>query len=169
MKYELSYDDKARVVAMYLNADVLYICEGEEVICHIENVGLNNLSATGRLKDGKTFNHYGHNLSGKLLLIPLSEITDVHILELVKICGLANAVIRERDEFGVVIKDDSYGFWISYEGYLSMYKNDKLYHMNMLPCYDQLREWNYALPYKGVDLFKSGLAMSKKKIDRNSI
>ncbi len=81
---KLSNEEEMRIFAMYLDAKILYNCYGEDIVCKIVNVGLSSMYVTGKSKDGKTFNSYGQN-GGKLLLTPLSAITDEHAGKLEKL------------------------------------------------------------------------------------
>lgn len=98
-------------------------------------------------------------LRGCLLLTPLSQITDEDAKELGKICGLANGTVRGY-AYSVLVEDDSYQLQISFNGYICLRKNDKLYNeKGILDCYDFVRSKGYALPYMGLsveDLVKLG-------------
>lgn len=87
-----------------------------------------------------------------LELKPLSSISDEDAIEVARLCGLANACIRESTEDRLGLYDDTYILRINYNGYIYLLKSGSLYHQMTLRCYDFLRSKGYALPWMGLSV-----------------
>lgn len=121
----------------------------------------------------------------KLILSPLNSITDEHALELAKIFNKNYEwKITERYQDMIVISCDDYKMWIDFF-YSDLIAVEELYHgeenikahgcesepcpaYNIVQMIDQLRDWGYALPYKGQSLFSLNLAIDKNKFNEKS-
>ena len=99
----------------------------------------------------------------KMLLKPLSKITDQHALQIAVTEGLANATVFERLDDRIILIDDSYRLAIYFNGVIDLIKGNEDVNqwLSTISIIDQLRRWGYALPYKGQSLFDLGIALDK--------
>jgi hypothetical protein len=97
----------------------------------------------------------------KLLLTPLSKISDEDAIEVCREVGLVNALILLRDEKGITVVDHTYEITIFFSGVIVSTKNAKAYAFPQSQMFDTIRELGYALPYKGQSLFELGIAIDK--------
>jgi hypothetical protein len=122
-------------------------------------------------------------ISGKLLLTPLSSITDEDAIAVAKMATHLHdnntwrlvKIVREKGMAKVYFKDlwnkhDQYDYHVKVapfplQGCFRSYKGeilDQQHYQFPLDAYDYLREKGYALPYKNKDLFELGIAIEKK-------
>lgn len=144
---ELSTQDKARVFAMYLNAESPTICTriDDEDKIELMLCGVNTFDEFVQLSDmdGGIFWDEGFN-NVQLLLKPLYDISDEDLVTIAQFQG--------------------------YDGFESIEDERPLYLRNTGRRYiknvidyntaDFLRSKSYALPYKGIDLFEAGIAIN---------
>lgn len=100
---------------LYLGCEILFKCGNEEVVCNIINVHVGGGYALGTSKDGKAFNHYGGFDGGKLIIRPLSDMTEEEILQCGKlICAVPNEegfsyeIERSHNTVGAKFFSDKY-------------------------------------------------------------
>lgn len=162
MEKTLTQEEIAKVFAMYLGREVEL---QESAYQYLPNSLFNSTAITeGIIQDDvylKINEESGYSLGIndiKLKLHSLDKISDDDAIEVAQMCGMANAEIIEHDENGISMKDDSYGFWIGFRsGYLSMYKNNELYHQNVVLPLQYLIQKGYAVPlFFGVNHWANG-------------
>lgn len=129
----ITTEDRARIFGMYLGAECQRFYRRTGVIA--EESILMDCSNIHAIVNGTGTYTY------KLLLTPVSKITDADAIEVAKVV-FPNAKNQE-----IIIK---FVKGLASEGKIG-------YNMA-----DELRRLGYALPYRGLDLFKLGIAIEKK-------
>jgi len=130
---------------------------------------------------GKTDDGFDMPGGVKLLLTPLSEITDEHAIEVAKMATHLHEnnawelikIVREKEMVKVYFKDlwnkhDAYDYFVKVapyplQGVFKSYKGEILeqnHYQFPLGAYDKLRDLGYALPYKNKDLFELNIAIN---------
>ncbi len=164
MEKELTNQERAKIFGMYLGCE--YIAD-DEYAKKVHGVTIDALLA-GRNKPNR-----------KLLLTPLEKITDEDAIEVGKIFNSEyewkvtsrdnSAITTECHDYIIVLwYDDSslIDFLEKYEGEENIKAHGgvtgAMSSYNIIEIIDYLRSKGYALPYKGIDLFKAGIAIEKQ-------
>lgn len=147
MEQKLSNEEIAKVFAMYLGCDFCMLPKHKAGmrIDTIQSIGISKVYGIwGTSEDYYEFSEV------KLLLTPLEDISDEHAIEVAK-------MFYENDEFHTTEAGRK----------IAKTLNDKnsglgtFVAINLIKVIDQLREWGYMLPYKGINLFEAGIAIKK--------
>ncbi len=174
MNQELSNQEKAKIFALYLGQQFVYEDNEPDDICGVYG---------DDVVYGNDADESGEGIFSisecKLILSPLSSISDEDALEIAEIITspgyyIAQYEVFDRtDKFIQVMCQNKQGE--EYGGSVFIYFNGDIdwdYHnkdkcdghgMRLLQSYDYLREHGYALPYKGRDLFELGIAIPNKQ------
>lgn len=174
---ELTNEDKARVFAMYLGCE----CIADEQLEHWHpfDKGEKGLKVAGVVHETVVIQRIAETVKDKynqckLLLKPLSEISDEDAIEVIKISvrtgkgdysQLEYTITESSDECKVVSCMSMLGR-VYYNGNVFLHNEDISDFFpihNHIETTDFLRSRGYALPYKGIDLFGSGIAISNIK------
>ena len=179
---DLTNKDKVRIFGQYLTSEVEYVDHVlEDVICTRKGY------LTG-LKQGNGFleleiqMHDGLHADEeatlcdpnycKLVLIPMSELTEAHAIEVAKLMVNDGVFpvndyeprISESVEDRIVVKISNKQLHIFFTGQLlatsnSAGEHDRWHIYNTQHVADYLRAEGYALPYMGIDLYEAGIAI----------
>lgn len=140
---EISNEMRARVFAAYWGADYISTYNGRGSTHKVD------ATAMAALLDEK---NYG--VVRQLLLHRLEDITDDHAIEVAKI--LKEPVPKSA-------KDMSVSKWnklLIGDIFLSEENEERLHYSVWVELIDYLRSKSYALPFMGIDLFASGIAIA---------
>lgn len=156
---ELTKPEITKVFAMYLHSKII-LDNGDEVTLNVYNL-----------------NYYRDFLdSCKLILTPLSEISDEHAIEVAKCfyplsfkgnCNTGWIVQRDKiypnEILNINHKCNAFSFNVDLvDGNVTLYRDGEYDPGGSnVAAVDKIREFWYMLPYKGVDLFKAGIAIPK--------
>jgi hypothetical protein len=103
------------------------------------------------------------NNEDKLILKPISEITDEDAIECAILEGLVNAKVSQRGDGGIILKDDSYDLLLSFDCEVWLYKYGLKTHTDRsFLIYQYLISKGYDLPnylLGGKKLQECGLAI----------
>lgn len=119
---------------------------------------------------GKTDDGFDVPGGVKMLLTPLSKITDEDAIEVASTCLTGHWQIESKDELSVVLVYDKYlvEIWLNEINFIDFrVRNLKNKYqltdpeLSLIDIIDLLRSKGYALPYKGISLFKLGIAIDK--------
>ncbi len=101
----------------------------------------------------------------RLILKPLSSISDEDASKCASMCGLhtaGNRVIRMED--AVFVDNDTYTLQISHRGYICLRKNGSLYNADMRGIYAFLMKEKYDCGYADIpSLIEAGIAIADTK------
>lgn len=161
---QLTNEERARVFAMYYSNNVRFLSGGAETVVRMDGNVLIDM-------DIDRFGSGGHY---KLLLTPLSKITDEHAIEVAKVISASdfkwgisrvdNMINITNKFFRLYMDTDKcelmlHGRVQFSEFEYSEYKYPKAF--DFIYIIDHLRSLGYALPYKGQSLFELGIAIDK--------
>lgn len=164
----LTNEERARIFAMYMPCDIV---QGDILLrTDRKLVAIGGLE-TDKMQWGKLSNMASISNAFvnefKLILTPLSKITDEHAIEVAKIYDAKEEwkVPRDLVAGGRYITnafsgDDIYFLDLKIR-FLSIDGFETVESEVMLQILDRLRELGYALPYKGKSLFELGVAIEK--------
>lgn len=111
----------------------------------------------------KRLKYSGQTVEHKLILRPLSKITDEDAIECAILEGLVNAKVSQRGDGGINMKDDSYDLLLSFDCEIWLYKYGLKTHTNKsFLIYQYLISKGYDLPnylLGGKTLKECGLAI----------
>jgi hypothetical protein len=145
---------KARIFGLYLGCPVMDVDEPakrlylSDVSYHRElDMAMATVANEDDIEDWWPRNNLDYI---KLLLSPLRDLTEEDGNAIAKMCG--GVWLKKDDNFWQIVdKDNQVPEWFILNEYLPM------------KITDFLRSRYYALPYMGIDLFGSGIAMVKPK------
>lgn len=156
----------AKIFGLYIGCEIK--CTGGHFIANSNSKNENGelILSPSILADcyEKTFNYSDF----KLLLTPLSEITDEDAIEVGKMCRIRSNDEKELAYTGIMIPLfhlDNYT-WDNNHLYDNARTRSLIADLRpryMLKVIDFLRFNRYALPYMGIDLFDAGIAIPKTK------
>jgi hypothetical protein len=136
---EITNEFRLRAFGAYWNAEV-------EVLHNGVNTRQENPKVTGYLL-AQIQHHPAENTTYKLLLTPLERITDEHAIEVARIAGITGEYAIKNGKF--IAMNLFYG---------SGHNRNTI---QVITTADQLRAWNYLIPFMGVDLVEAGVAKLK--------
>lgn len=161
---KLTNEEIAKVFALYLGCKMEYTSVFDPNLKLRGNL-LGVCSYTTELlltDDSSDLNNQSVIGHAKLLLTPLSNISDEHAIEVAKILYPDH----HNNNYTVQRENNRVDVWFGYncvhiyhDGSIKG-KEDGWINYEVA---DQLREWGYMLPYKGFDLFELGIAINKTK------
>lgn len=145
----------------HIGGELLLNSNGEDIICRIMNVdSAGSFYATGYSKDGKIFNSYGWDAKAKLRLRPIKDLTDNEITWLFVLRATANNETINKQSKRVSIMGN-----IIYIKYV----DDSSEGQDIRTLYPEQMKFLLSVEIDLFELIAEGLAIPKKKIDRNSI
>jgi hypothetical protein len=163
MESKLNREEVARVCGMYLGCRVKV---GGSRKYH-KLVGISEGQC--RLTGSQGFTRWYPISECQLILTPLEDITDEDVEALARIAKLEGKIDIHRGDFAINVYDESKRRLLFY--HRGSFSNTRIFDKNgfevieyCIDIIDFLRSRSYALPYRGVDLVASGIAVYKKII-----
>lgn len=174
MKHSLTNSEIARVFAMHLGCDIMAGNISGKIY------GIYEYSKEVWVQYGEELREEELIQYCKLLLTPLQDITDEHLIQIGKIWHSDYQwSVVERDNVVIVVECEDYRYYL-YLVDLDFIGFEERFHgkenieahggtsqttncEDIVEIIDTMREWGYALPYKGQSLFESGIAIAIKQ------
>ncbi len=167
---------KARFLGAHIGCDVDIRC-GETVACYGVNHGSVFSNGNILVSTGELAKYSDADFDIKLVLRPLSSITNKEVFEMFVFAGFFGIdIIRDTDKIGVIGRNGNCAvIWIKTSPkpigrFLEAWSNIKNKEQPDVFEYmivDWLRSKNFAIPFYGLDPIKEGWAILDEKIPEN--
>jgi len=153
----LTKEQTARVFALYMPCMVQYAERGTTGTYALQGVSISEEMGLFEWDDDSDW----WNLSdAKLMLKPLSSLTDEHAVEVAKIIGLKKESRNEVPIDAAWLEKERNQLMVAVEGFPTVpFDIDDI----NFEAADKLREWGYAIPYLGQDLYAAGIAITPEQ------